>query len=208
MQIEVLNKNGQSTGRKVELSDNIYGIEPNEHVVYLAVKAFLANQRQGTHKAKQRNEIAGSTRKLHKQKGTGGSRKGSIKNPLYHGGGRVFGPVPRDYTQKVNKKVKTLARKSVLSVKAKEGNIVVVEDFTFDTPKTSAFKSVLKGLNVSDKRSIFLLPDYDQNVYLSGRNLQESTIIKATDFNVYEILKANTLVISESAIKSLEESFA
>jgi large subunit ribosomal protein L4 len=208
MQVEVLNSNGQSTGRKVELADNIFGIDPHSHVVYLAVKAFLANQRQGTHKAKTRSEIAGSTRKLHKQKGTGGSRKGSIKNPLFHGGGRIFGPVPRDYTQKVNKKTKSLARKSVLSAKAKEGNIMVIEDFTFDSPKTSQFKNVLTSLNVASKRSLFLLPEYDDNVYLSGRNLQETSIIKATDFNVYEVLKANCLVISESAIKKLEESFA
>jgi large subunit ribosomal protein L4 len=167
MKLVIHNINGQETGREVELPDAIFGVEPNNHVIYLAVKAYLANQRQGTHKTKGRSEVAGSTRKLHKQKGTGGSRKGDIKNPLYHGGGRIFGPVPRDYEQKLNKKVRKLARVSALSTKAASGSIVVVEDFTFDNPKTKAFLDILQNLKISDKKSILVTPEHDKIVYLS-----------------------------------------
>jgi large subunit ribosomal protein L4 len=208
MKIEVLNIEGQSTGRSVELPDAIFGIQPNEHVVYLAVKQYLANQRQGTHKAKERSEMSGSTRKLHRQKGTGGSRKGDINNPLYHGGARVFGPRPRDYSQKLNKKVKRLARKSALSSKAASGNIMVIEDFTFDAPKTKAFKHILAKLSVADRRTLFVTPDYDTKVYLSSRNLQESSVVRASDLNTYEILKAQTLVFAESAVEKIKQSMA
>jgi large subunit ribosomal protein L4 len=208
MKIEVLNTEGQSTGRSIELPDAIFGIEPNEHVVYLAVKQYLANQRQGTHKAKERSEMSGSTRKLHRQKGTGGSRKGDINNPLYHGGARVFGPRPRDYSQKLNKKVKRLARKSALSSKAASGNILIIEDFSFDAPKTKAFKSILSKLAVADRRTLFVTPDYDTKVYLSSRNLQESSVVRASDLNTYEILKAQTLVFSESAVEKIKQSMA
>jgi large subunit ribosomal protein L4 len=208
MKIEVLNTEGQSTGRSIELPDAIFGIEPNEHVVYLAVKQYLANQRQGTHKAKERSEMSGSTRKLHRQKGTGGSRKGDINNPLYHGGARVFGPRPRDYSQKLNKKVKRLARKSALSSKAASGNILIIEDFSFDAPKTKAFKSILSKLAVADRRTLFVTPDYDTKVYLSSRNLQESSVVRASDLNTYEILKAHTLVFAESAVEKIKQSMA
>jgi large subunit ribosomal protein L4 len=208
MKIEVLNTEGQSTGRSIELPDAIFGIEPNEHVVYLAVKQYLANQRQGTHKAKERSEMSGSTRKLHRQKGTGGSRKGDINNPLYHGGARVFGPRPRDYSQKLNKKVKRLARKSALSSKAASGNILIIEDFSFDAPKTKAFKSILSKLAVADRRTLFVTPDYDTKVYLSSRNLQESSVVRASDLNTYEILKAQTLVFAESAVEKIKQSMA
>jgi large subunit ribosomal protein L4 len=208
MKIEVLNIEGQSTGRSVELPDAIFGIQPNEHVVYLAVKQYLANQRQGTHKAKERSEMSGSTRKLHRQKGTGGSRKGDINNPLYHGGARVFGPRPRDYSQKLNKKVKRLARKSALSSKAASGNIMVIEDFSFDAPKTKAFKHILAKLSVADRRTLFVTPDYDTKVYLSSRNLQESSVVRASDLNTYEILKAQTLVFAESAVEKIKQSMA
>jgi large subunit ribosomal protein L4 len=206
MQLEVLNIQGNKTGRQVELSDAVFGIEPHEQSVWLAVKAFLANQRQGTHKAKQRNEIAGSTRKLHKQKGTGGSRKGSIKNPLYHGGGRVHGPQPRDYSEKLNKKVKSLARRSVLSVKAQAGQIMVVEDFSLDAPKTQQYLSILSNLNISNKKTLVLLEDVNTNVYLSSRNLENSSVKVASEFNVHEVLKSNCLVISEKALKVITDS--
>ena len=204
MKIEVLNTEGQPTGRSVELPDDIFGIEPNEHVVYLAVKQYLANQRQGTHKAKERSELSGSTRKLHRQKGTGGSRKGDINNPLYHGGARVFGPRPRDYSQKLNKKVKRLARLSALSSKAAAGQIVVVEDFSFDTPKTKAYKAILGKLAAGDRKTLFVTPDYDSNVYLSSRNLQESSVVRASDLNTYEILKAQTLIFAEGALAKIK----
>jgi large subunit ribosomal protein L4 len=208
MQVAVYKINGQTTGRSVELPEAVFGIEPNQHVVWLAVKAFLANQRQGTHKSKQRNEIAGSTRKLHKQKGTGGSRKGAITNPLYHGGGRVFGPQPRDYTQKLNKKVRNLARKSVLSAKAKEGSVLVVEDFTFAAPKTKEFISLMANLKVSDKKALFLVDEYNETVYRSSRNIPNADVTRATDLNVYNTMNANVLVFTESAVANIEASFA
>jgi len=208
MQVAVYKINGQTTGRSVELPEAVFGIEPNQHVVWLAVKAFLANQRQGTHKSKQRNEIAGSTRKLHKQKGTGGSRKGAITNPLYHGGGRVFGPQLRDYTQKLNKKVRNLARKSVLSAKAKEGSVLVVEDFTFAAPKTKEFISLMANLKVSDKKALFLVDEYNETVYRSSRNIPNADVTRATDLNVYNTMNANVLVFTESAVANIEASFA
>lgn len=208
MKIEVLNIEGQQTGRSVELPDDIFGIEPNEHVVYLAVKQYLANQRQGTHKAKERSEMSGSTRKLHRQKGIGGSRKGDINNPLYHGGARVFGPRPRDYSQKLNKKVKRLARKSALSSKAANGQIFVVEDFTFETPKTKSFKTMLGKLSVADRKTLLVTADHDAALYLSGRNLQETAVVRAADLNTYEILKAQTLILAEGALDKIKQSLA
>ncbi len=208
MKIEVLNKQGEQTGRSVELPDDIFGIEPNEHVVYLAVKQYLANQRQGTHKAKERSEMSGSTRKLHRQKGTGGSRKGDINNPLYYGGARVFGPKPRDYSQKLNKKVKRLARKSALSNKAAQGRILVVEDFSFDSPKTKMYKEILSKLSLSGQKTLVVTADYEPHLHLSSRNLQESAVVRAADLNTYEILKAQTLVLAEGAVEKIKQSLA
>jgi len=203
MKLEVFNIQGQKTGKTVELPDEVFGAEPNEHAVWLAVKAYLANQRQGTHKSKERSELSGSTRKLHRQKGTGGSRKGDINNPLYKGGARVFGPKPRDYSQKLNKKVKRLARKSVLAEKMSSGRLVVLEDFTFDAPKTKAFTGILRSLNLDAKKTLLVTSDYDKNVYLSSRNLQNASVVRAQDLNTFEILHANTLVLSESSIEKV-----
>ncbi len=208
MKVEVQNIQGQGTGREVELPDEIFGIEPNEHAVYLAVKAYLANQRQGTHKAKERSEVSGSTRKLHRQKGTGGSRKGDINNPLYRGGGRVFGPRPRNYGQKLNKKVKALAKASALSSKASAGELVVIENFSFDAPKTKSYLDLLKSLNVTEHNTLFVTADYEREVYLSSRNLQNSRVMRAADLNPYDILKANRLIVSEGAIEKIVETFA
>lgn len=208
MTIDILNIQGEKTGKTVELPANIFGIEPNEHVLYLAVKQYLANQRQGTHKAKERSEVAGSTRKLHKQKGTGGSRKGDINSPLYPGGGRVFGPRVRDYEQKLNKKVKKLARRSALSSKAQAGAIVVVEDFSFESPKTKDYLNVLKNLNIDGKKSLVVTADFNPNVHLSSRNLPTSRVIRAQDLNTYEILKANAIVLAAGSIEKLMESLA
>lgn len=205
MTVDVLNIQGEKTGRTVELPDTIFGIEPNEHAVYLSVKQFLANQRQGTHKSKERSEISGSTRKLHRQKGTGGSRKGDINNPLYPGGGRVFGPKPRDYSQKLNKKVKELARKSALSSKATAGSVIVLEDFSFEAPKTKAFFGILKALQLQDKKTLFVTADYEKEVLLSARNLPKTTLMRASDLNAYQILHANTLILSESSVDKIKE---
>jgi large subunit ribosomal protein L4 len=207
MKLDVLNIQGEKTGRAVDLPDNVFGTEPNEHVLYLSVKQYLAHQRQGTHKAKERSEVSGSTRKLHRQKGTGGSRKGDINSPLYPGGGRVFGPRPRNYEQKLNKKVKRLARKSALSAKAQTGNIVVVEDFSFDTIKTKSFTDLLKNLKVG-KKSLVVVPEQNNNVYLSSRNVPASKVVRAQDVNTYEILHANTLVLSEGSIQKIVETLA
>lgn len=204
MEVAILNKEGNSTNRKVELKDSVFGIEPNDHAIYLDVKQYLANQRQGTHKSKQRNEIAGSTRKLHKQKGTGGARKGSIKSPLLRGGGRIFGPQPRDYSFKLNKKVKKIARLSALAYKAKESNIVVLEDFSFESPKTKNYSQFLNNLKLSDKKTLFIVGDSNKNLYLSSRNLEGTKVVAASDINTYDILKANCLIISESAISKIE----
>lgn len=207
MKLDILNIKGEKTGREIELPEDIFGIEPNEHSLYLAVKAYLANQRQGTHKSKERSEMSGSTRKLHRQKGTGGSRKGDINNPLYYGGARVFGPRPRDYSQKLNKKVKLLARKSALSAKAQNSSIFVVEDFSFDAPRTKSFVNILSGLKINALKSVLVTGDYEKEVYLSSRNLPNSKVVRAQDLNVYNILHANTLVISESAVEKIKQSF-
>jgi len=199
MKLEVLSINGQATGKEIELSDDIFGIEPNDHAIYLAVKQYLAHQRQGTHKAKERGEIKGSTRKIKRQKGTGTARAGSIKNPLFRGGGRVFGPRPRNYNIKLNKKVKTLARSSALTQKAQNGNIIVVEDFNLEMPKTKRFVEMLKDLGVESKKTLLLVNGDNGNVYMSARNLQKSNVMPAVSLNTYRILNAETLIISESA---------
>jgi large subunit ribosomal protein L4 len=205
MELPVLNISGAETGKKINLSDEIFGIEPNQHAVYLDVKHFLAAQRQGTHKAKQRNEVHGSTRKLHRQKGTGGSRKGSIKNPLYRHGGRVFGPVPRDYDFKLNKKVKQLARKSALTYKAQESAIKVLEDFNFATPKTKSYLEMLSKLALSNKKTLLVLPEHTPNVYLSGRNIPKTKITTADNVNTYDIMNADTLILCEGAVDKIQK---
>jgi large subunit ribosomal protein L4 len=204
MRLEVYNTKGESTGRTVELPDEIFGIEPHEHSVWLDVKRYLNAQRQGTHKSKERSEISGSTRKLHRQKGTGGSRKGDINNPLFRGGGRVFGPRPRNYDIHVNAKVKQLARRSALSAKAQSGNIVVVEDFTLEQPRTKDFLAILSALRVADKKPLTVLPDYNKVLYLSCRNIPKADIAPAQDLNTYRILRAGALVLTESAIEKLK----
>ncbi len=204
MKLKVLNKDGKETGREVALSEEIFGIQPNDHAIYLSVKQYLANQRQGNAKTLERSEISGSTRKLHKQKGTGGSRKGSIKNPLFHGGPRVFGPKPRDYSFKLNKKVKDLARKSALSYKVKDNGIVIVEDFTFDAPKTKEFIGLLKNLGIEGKKVLLLTSEKNDNLYLSSRNLPKTFVDVAADANTYDILNAQVLVLSESSVAKFE----
>lgn len=204
MEVKVLDITGKETGRKVQLSDSVFAIEPNKHAVYLDVKQYLANQRQGNHKAKERAEVAGSTRKIKKQKGTGTARAGSAKNPLFKGGGTVFGPRPRSYSFKLNKNLKRLARKSAFSLKAKESNLVVVEDFTFDTPSTKNFINVLKSLGLDNKKSLFVLGDANKNVYLSSRNLKVSSVVTTSEISTYAILNAKTLVLLEGAIDGIE----
>ncbi|WP_106483689.1 50S ribosomal protein L4 [Bacteroides sp. Marseille-P3684] len=204
MEVSVYNINGQETGRKVALNESIFGIEPNDHAIYLAVKQYMANQRQGTHKSKERSEISGSTRKLGRQKGGGGARRGDINSPVLVGGGRVFGPKPRDYWFKLNKKVKDLARRSALSYKARENAIVVVEDFTFEAPKTKDFVEMINNLKVSDKKLLLVLPESNKNVYLSARNIKRANVIIASDLNTYKVLEADTLVITESSLKSID----
>ena len=206
MKVSVYNIKGEATGRSVELPEEVFGIEPHEHSVWLDVKRYLAAQRQGTHKSKERSEISGSTRKLHKQKGTGGSRKGDINNPLYRGGGRVFGPRPRNYDIQVNAKVRRLARRSALSAKAKAGSIVVVEDFSFETPKTKEFQNILNALKVADKKPLTVLGSYDKTLYLSCRNIEKASIAPATDLNTYQIMQAGAVVITESAIEKIKEN--
>lgn len=205
MEVSVLNINGQETGRKVALNDAIYGIEPNEHVLYLAVKQYLANQRQGTAKSKERSEMSGSTRKLGRQKGGGGARRGDINSPVLVGGGRVFGPKPRDYRQKLNKKVNILARKSALSYQAKENGIIVVEDFTLEAPKTKDFLNVVKNLKVEGKKVLVVLPTEDKNVYLSARNLKEAQVMGAANINTYKILNADAVIIAESSLETIDK---
>jgi large subunit ribosomal protein L4 len=207
MEVSVLNIKGQETGKKVELNDAIFGIEPNDHVIYLAVKQYLAAQRQGTHKSKERSEIAGSTRKLIRQKGGGGARRGDIKSPVLRGGGRVFGPRPRDYWFKLNKKVKSLARKSALSYKAQQNAIVVVEDFNLDAPKTKAFVEIQKNLNIEGKKLLLVLPGINNNIYLSARNIQRVEVITASALNTYKVMNANVLVVTEDALKLVDETF-
>ncbi len=206
MKLDILNIQGKSSGKSADLPDEIFGVEPNNHVLYLAVKQFLANQRQGTHKAKERGEIKGSTKKIKKQKGTGTARAGSIKNPLFRSGGRVFGPRPRSYSFDLNRKVKRLARKSALSLKAKSGDLKVVEDFTFDAPKTKEFNNVISNLGL-DGRSLMVVGEYYKNLHLSSRNLAKSGVVVAKDLNTYQIMRAKNLIISESAIGKIAESF-
>ena len=204
MEVKVLNVSGKETGAKVQLPEAIFGIEPNDHAIYLDVKQFLANQRQGTHKSKQRNEISGSSKKLKKQKGTGGARAGNIKNPQFKGGGRVFGPVPRDYSFKLNKKVKDLARKSALTYKAKDNSIAVLEDFSFDSPKTKQYVALLKALSFSDKKTLLILPEGNKNVVLAGRNVQNSKITTADQINTYDVMNADNIIFVESSISKVE----
>ncbi|MBP6755887.1 MAG: 50S ribosomal protein L4 [Bacteroidia bacterium] len=204
MQVEVLNISGKKTAKKVELADVIFGAEPSDHSIYLDVKHYLAAQRQGTHKSKERAEISRTTKKLKKQKGTGGARAGSMKSPLFIGGGRAFGPRPRDYSFKINKKVKVLARVSALSYKAKENAITVLEDFTFEAPKTKNYVDLISNLNLSDKKTILVLGDTNNNVYLSSRNLQGAKVVKATDLNTYDIVNAQSIILVESSVKVLE----
>lgn len=204
MEVSVLNINGQETGKKVTLNDAIFGIEPNDHVLYLDVKQYLANQRQGTAKSKERSEHAGSTRKLGRQKGGGGARRGDINSPILVGGGRVFGPKPRDYSFKLNKKVKVLARKSALSYKAKDNDIIVVEDFNFEAPKTKEFVNFAKNLKVVDKKALVVLPNINKNVYLSARNIQSAEVMTANAINAYKILNTEVLVIAESSLPIIE----
>ena len=205
MELTVYNIKGEDTGRKVQLNDSIYAVEPNEHVMYLAVKQYLADQRQGTHKSKERSEISGSTRKLFRQKGTGGARRGDINSPLLRGGARVFGPKPRDYSFKLNKKVKALARKSALTCKVNDNEIVVVEDFTFDAIKTKQMVEVLNHFDVNGKRNMFVFAEADRNVVLSARNIQRTQVVLARNLNTYDILNAKKIFITESALKPIDE---
>jgi large subunit ribosomal protein L4 len=207
MEVSVLNNSGKDTGRKVELPDAIFGIQPNDHAIYLDVKQYLANQRQGTHKSKERAEITGSTKKLKKQKGTGGARAGSIKSPLMKGGGRVFGPRPRDYSFKLNKKVKALARKSALSYKASATAIAVLEDFTLDAPKTKDYIQFLNAFEAIDKKTLLILPEVNQNIVLSSRNLKKAKVATVNQLNTYELLHADKLLISEGSLKKFEELY-
>lgn len=207
MELSILNIKGEDTGRKVTLNDAIFGIEPNDHAIYLDVKQYLANQRQGTHKSKERSEIAGSTRKLIRQKGGGGARRGDIKSPVLVGGGRVFGPKPRDYSFKLNKKVKSLARKSALAYKAKENAIFVLEDFVMETPKTKEFIAITKGLNIEGKKLLMILPEKNNSIFLSARNLEKAKVITANELNTYGILNAGNLVLTESSLAVIEKHF-
>ncbi len=207
MELSVLNIKGEDTGRKVTLNDAIFGIEPNDHAIYLDVKQYRANQRQGTHKAKERSEMSGSTRKLIRQKGGGGARRGDINSPVLVGGARVFGPKPRDYSFKLNKKVKSLARKSALSYKAKDNSIVVIEDITMDAPKTKEFIAIAKSLNVADKKILLVLPENSKTIYLSARNLKKATVIPACELNTYKVLDAANLVLTESSVAVIEKLF-
>lgn len=208
MEVKVLDINGKETGRTVTLSESVFAIEPNKHAVYLDVKQYLANQRQGTHKAKERAEVTGSTRKIKKQKGTGTARAGSIKNPLFKGGGTIFGPRPRSYSFKLNKNLKRLARKSALALKAKDSNLVVVEDFNFDAPNTKNFINVLKALGLDNKKSLFVLADTNKNVYLSSRNLKSSSVITHSELNTYAVIHANTLVLTEGSLGEIVENLS
>jgi large subunit ribosomal protein L4 len=207
MELTIYNIKGEVTDKKVTLDDSIFGIEPNEHVIWLDVKQYLANQRQGTHKTKERNEITGSTRKIIRQKGSGGARRGDIKSPLLVGGGRTFGPKPRDYGIKVNKKTKALARKSALSLKAKNNAIVVVEDFEFESPRTKSMVDLTKNLQLADKKLLFVLPNQNKNVYLSARNLGKVNIVTASDINTYRIMDCSNLVITESSLAAIDNLF-
>jgi large subunit ribosomal protein L4 len=208
MKVAVLDINGKKTGRKVELSDAIYAIEPNDHAIYLDVKQHLANKRQGTHKAKERADISGSTRKIKKQKGSGTARAGSIKSPIFRGGGRAFGPRPKSYSFKLNKGLKKLARQSALSLKAKEDNILVLEKFNFEAPKTKEFSKIIKALELENKKSLFVLDGSNKNVYLSSRNLERTSIVNGSQLNTYSVLNANKIVISEACLEEIESTFS
>lgn len=207
MKLTVYNIKGEDTGKKIELADSIFGIEPNDHAIYLDVKQYLANQRQGTHKSKERAEISGSTRKIKRQKGTGTARAGSIKSPVFRGGGRIFGPKPRNYSFKLNKKLKSLARISALAYKAKNNEIIVVEDFNFETPRTKNFIELEKNLKVADKKSLLVLPEVNKNVYLSARNLKGSTVAIISDLNTYRIMNCKCLVLTASAVEGIDKTF-
>jgi len=207
MEIAVVNINGEDTGRKAALSKEVFGIEPNDHAIYLDVKQFMAHGRQGTHKAKERGEIVGSRRKIKKQKGTGSARAGDIKNPLFRGGGRVFGPRPRTYDVRLSKKLKSLARKSALSYKVKEESISILEDFTFDNPKTKAFIGIIEKLSLVDKKTLFILKENDRNVYLSSRNISKTNVILCEDINTYDLVNADKIVISEGSVEKIENLF-
>jgi large subunit ribosomal protein L4 len=208
MQLDIIKSNGEKTGRTIELPEEIFGIEPNDHVIYLAVKQYLGAQRQGTHKVKTRSEVQGSSKKLHKQKGTGGARKGNLRSPIYKGGGTIFGPKPHKYDIKLNRKVKDLAKMSALSYKAKENGIIVMEDIVMDAPKTKTFTGVLKSLNMGRKKSLFVVPEYNDNLYLSLRNVPGANGTVISDMNTYDILNANVLVLTESAAKLFSEEAA
>jgi large subunit ribosomal protein L4 len=207
MELSVLNKEGKETGRKVTLSDQIFGIEPSDHAIYLDVKQYMANQRQGTSKSKERGEVSGSTRKIKKQKGTGGARAGSIKSPVFRGGGTIFGPRPRNYDFKLNKKVKQLARKSALTYKAAENSILVLEDFNLEAPKTKELVAIRTNLQIADKKSLFVLPVENNSIYLSSRNLKDVSVVTASELNTYQILNAKTIVILEGSVNKIEEAF-
>ena len=208
MKVSVLDIQGKDTGRKVELSDAVYGIEPNDHAVYLDVKQYLANKRQGTHKTKERAEITGSTRKIKKQKGTGTARAGSIKSPIFRGGGRIFGPRPKDHSFKLNKNLKRLARKSALSIQTKENNIIVVEDFNFEAAKTKNFTAVLEAFGIVNKKSLFVFAEPNNNVYLSSRNLKSSNIVTNSSLSTYELLNANKVILLESSLEGIESNLS
>lgn len=207
MELAILNINGKETGRKITLNDSIFGIEPNDHAIYLDTKQYLANQRQGTHKSKERGEVAGSTRKIKRQKGTGTARAGSLKNPLFRGGGRIFGPKPRYYGFKLNKKVKELARKSALSYKASANNIIVLEDFNFEAPKTREMFKISNNLNIANKKLLYVFLEKNKNIYLSSRNIQGVDVAIASELNTYGIMKASILVLSESVVDVLQTAF-
>ena len=204
MEVAIVKYSGEKSGKKAQLSDEVFGIEPNDHAIYLDVKSFLANQRQGTHKSKQRNEISGSSKKLKKQKGTGGARAGNIKNPQFKGGGRVFGPTPRDYSFKLNKKVKDLARKSALTYKAKDNAIAVLEDFNFETPKTNQYVKMLSALSLADKKTLLVLPDKNKNIVLAGRNIKNAKVTTADQINTYDVMNADSALFIESSISKIE----
>jgi large subunit ribosomal protein L4 len=206
MELAIIKISGQDTGRKVSLSSDIFGIEPNDHAIYLDVKQHLANKRQGTHKSKERNEVSGTTKKLKRQKGTGGARAGSMKSPVFVGGGRVFGPQPRDYSFKLNKKLKRLARLSALSYKAKNNGIMVLEDFSFEAPKTKQMLDMVANLKVADKKTLIVIPQSNKNIYLSSRNLQGNKVVTASDLNTYDILNAHSLLIAEGSLKVIEDT--
>ena len=204
MDLSVVKYSGEQTGRKVALTDSVFGIEPNDHAIYLDVKSILANQRQGTHKSKQRAEITGSSKKIKKQKGTGGARAGNIKNPQFKGGGRIFGPAPRDYSFKLNKKVKDLARKSALTYKAKDNSIMVIEDFNFEKPNTKQYLAFVKAVSVKDKKTLLVIPEANASIALSGRNITNTKIITAAQINTYDVLNADTLLLVESSIGKID----